>query len=141
MRRASCSECRPWVDLNRPIMGMRTTGIGAIPPLVFVAINLLVAAKSASFQFKGRNVSPAEAGRTLNVRYLVEGSVRPAGDRLRGKGSEGDDAWTWGWTDLVDVQTTRLHNKGEPIVPIPVQSPWGAERKLKLSSACRSHAA
>jgi class 3 adenylate cyclase len=38
--------------------------------------NLLVAAKSASFQFKGRNVSPEEAGRVLGARYLVEGSVR-----------------------------------------------------------------
>jgi adenylate cyclase len=45
--------------------------------------SLLVAAKSASFQFKGRNVSPEEAGRTLDVRYLVEGSVRRAGDRVR----------------------------------------------------------
>jgi adenylate cyclase len=45
--------------------------------------NLLVAAKSASFQFKGRNVSPEEAGRTLDVRYLVDGSIRKAGDKLR----------------------------------------------------------
>jgi adenylate cyclase len=45
--------------------------------------NLLVAAKSANLQLKGRNVSPAETGRTLDVRYLVEGSVRRAGDRLR----------------------------------------------------------
>jgi len=45
--------------------------------------NLLVAAKSASFQFKGRNVSPEEAGRVLGVRYLVEGSLRRAGDQLR----------------------------------------------------------
>ena len=45
--------------------------------------NLLVAAKSASFQFKGRNVSSEEAGRVLGVRYLVEGSVRRAGDLLR----------------------------------------------------------
>jgi adenylate cyclase len=45
--------------------------------------DLLVAAKSASFQFKGKNVSPEEAGRRLDVRYLVEGSVRRAGDRLR----------------------------------------------------------
>jgi adenylate cyclase len=45
--------------------------------------NLLIAAKSASFQFKGRNVSPEEAGRVLDVRYLLEGSVRRAGDRLR----------------------------------------------------------
>src|SRR5206468_787643 len=45
--------------------------------------NLLVAAKSASLQFKGRNVSPEEVGRTLDVRYLVEGSVRRAGDQVR----------------------------------------------------------
>ena len=45
--------------------------------------NLLVAAKSASFQFKGRDVSPAEVGRVLDVRYLVEGSIRKSGDRLR----------------------------------------------------------
>lgn len=45
--------------------------------------NLLIAAKSASFQFKGRNVTPEEAGRALDVRYLVEGSVRHAGDKLR----------------------------------------------------------
>jgi TolB-like protein/cytochrome c-type biogenesis protein CcmH/NrfG len=45
--------------------------------------NLLVSAKSASFQFKGKNVPPEEIGRMLDVRYLVEGSVRRAGDRLR----------------------------------------------------------
>src|SRR6185437_11089579 len=45
--------------------------------------NLLVPAKSASFQFKDRNVPPEEAGRALGVRYLVEGSVQRAGERLR----------------------------------------------------------
>jgi adenylate cyclase len=45
--------------------------------------NLLVVAKSASFQLKDRNLSPAEIGRLLDVRYLLEGSVRRAGDRLR----------------------------------------------------------
>jgi adenylate cyclase len=45
--------------------------------------NLLVSAKSASSQFKGKNTSPEEIGRALGVRYLVEGSVRRAGDRLR----------------------------------------------------------
>jgi adenylate cyclase len=47
--------------------------------------NLFVAAKSASFQFKGRNVSPAEIGRLLDARYLLEGSVRRSGDRVRVK--------------------------------------------------------
>src|SRR5205085_10996154 len=45
--------------------------------------NLLVAAKSTSFQFKGRNVSPEQIGRTLDVRYLVDGSIRKSGDKLR----------------------------------------------------------
>ena len=45
--------------------------------------NLLVVAKSASFQFKGRSIAPAEIGRELEARYLLGGSVRRAGDRLR----------------------------------------------------------
>jgi TolB-like protein len=45
--------------------------------------NLLVIAKSASFPFKGSNASPAEIGRLLDARYLLEGSVRRAGDRVR----------------------------------------------------------
>jgi TolB-like protein/class 3 adenylate cyclase len=45
--------------------------------------NLLVIAKSASFQFKGRNLAPAEIGRRLDVRYLLDGGVRRAGDRVR----------------------------------------------------------
>jgi adenylate cyclase len=45
--------------------------------------NLLVIAKSASFPFKGSNASPAEIGRLLDARYLLQGSVRRADDRLR----------------------------------------------------------
>ena len=45
--------------------------------------NLLVSSKSASFQFKGRSVSPEEIARTLDVRYLVDGSIRRVGDQVR----------------------------------------------------------
>jgi TolB-like protein/class 3 adenylate cyclase len=45
--------------------------------------NLLVVAKSASFQFKGRNPAPADIGRQVDARYLLEGSVRRAGGRVR----------------------------------------------------------
>jgi adenylate cyclase len=44
---------------------------------------LLVVAKSASFQFRDRNIPPAEVGRLLGARYLLEGSVRRSGDRVR----------------------------------------------------------
>jgi len=45
--------------------------------------NMLVVGKSASFQLRDRNLSPAEIGRLLDVRYLLDGSVRRAGDRVR----------------------------------------------------------
>ena len=45
--------------------------------------NLLVIAKSASFALKGRNLPPGEIGRLLDARYLLEGSIRRAGDRVR----------------------------------------------------------
>jgi len=45
--------------------------------------NLLVVAKSASFQLRDRNLAPAEIGHQLDARYLLEGSVRRAGDRVR----------------------------------------------------------
>src|SRR5262249_36885996 len=45
--------------------------------------SLLVIAKSASFPFKGRSLTPPEIGRLLDARYLLEGSIRRSGDRLR----------------------------------------------------------
>jgi adenylate cyclase len=45
--------------------------------------NLLVISKSSSFPFKGTNLAPAEIGRLLNARYLLDGSVRRSGNRVR----------------------------------------------------------
>jgi adenylate cyclase len=45
--------------------------------------NLLVSSKSATLQFKDRSIMPAEIGRALDARYLVDGSIRRAGERLR----------------------------------------------------------
>jgi adenylate cyclase len=45
--------------------------------------NLLVIAKSASFPFKDSKASPAEIGRLLDARYLLEGSIRRSGNRVR----------------------------------------------------------
>jgi adenylate cyclase len=42
-----------------------------------------VIAKSASFPFRGSNASPAEIGRLLDARYLLDGSIRRAGNRVR----------------------------------------------------------
>ena len=45
--------------------------------------NLFVIARKSSFMFKGRAVNVTEVGRKLGVRYVVEGSVRKAGRRIR----------------------------------------------------------
>jgi TolB-like protein len=44
---------------------------------------LKVAARTSAFAFKGEDLTAQQLGDTLQVSYLVEGSVRKAGDRLR----------------------------------------------------------
>ena len=42
-----------------------------------------VIARNSSFTYKGRAVDVKQVGRELGVRYVLEGSVRKAGDRVR----------------------------------------------------------
>ena len=44
---------------------------------------LRVAGRTSSFSFKGKNVELKQIGETLNVRTVLEGSVRRAGNRVR----------------------------------------------------------
>jgi len=44
---------------------------------------LQVSSRNSVFSYKGRNVDPKTAGAELGVRYLLEGSVRRSGSRLR----------------------------------------------------------
>lgn len=44
---------------------------------------LFVIARNSSFTYKGRSVDVRQVGRELGVRYVLEGSVRRGGDRLR----------------------------------------------------------
>ncbi|HJU19619.1 MAG TPA: winged helix-turn-helix domain-containing tetratricopeptide repeat protein [Stellaceae bacterium] len=44
---------------------------------------LLVIARNSSFTYKGQVVDVSEIGRELGVRYVLEGSVRKAGERVR----------------------------------------------------------
>lgn len=44
---------------------------------------LFVIARNSSFTFKGRTVDVKQVGRKLGVRYVLEGSVRKAGSRVR----------------------------------------------------------
>jgi adenylate cyclase len=57
-----------------------------------------VVARNSSFVYKGRAVDAREAARELGVRYLLEGSVRRSGDRVRVtaqliEGATGEHLW------------------------------------------------
>jgi TolB-like protein len=53
---------------------------------------LFVIARNSSFTYKGRAVDVKQVGRELGVRYLLEGSVRKAADRVRITGQLVDTA-------------------------------------------------
>ena len=44
---------------------------------------LFVIARNSSFQYKGKSIDVRQVGRELGVRYVLEGSIRPAADRVR----------------------------------------------------------
>ena len=53
---------------------------------------LFVIARNSTFTYKGRTVDVKQVGRELGVRYVLEGSVRKAGDRVRVTGQLIDTA-------------------------------------------------
>ena len=44
---------------------------------------LIVTARNSTFTYKGKSVKAQDVGKELNVRYILEGSVRKSGDRVR----------------------------------------------------------
>ena len=74
---------------------------------------LFVIARNSSFTYKGRAVDVKQVGRELGVRYVLEGSVRKAGDKVRITGqlidtSTGGHLWAdrfdGGLADIFDLQ-------------------------------------
>jgi adenylate cyclase len=70
---------------------------------------LFVIARNSSFTFKGRNVNVQEVGRSLGVRYVLEGSVRKSNNRVRITGQL-IDATTGGhlWAERFDRELTDI---------------------------------
>jgi TolB-like protein/class 3 adenylate cyclase len=64
---------------------------------------LFVIARNSSFTYKGRSVDVKQVGRELGVRYVLEGSVRKAGQRVRITGQLVDAlTGTHLWADRFD---------------------------------------
>ena len=62
---------------------------------------LFVIARNSSFTYKGKSVDIKQVGRELGVRYVLEGSVRKAGDRVRVTGQLIDcDTGAHLWADM-----------------------------------------
>ena len=75
--------------------------------------SLLVMARNSSFQYKGKSVDVRQVARELGVQYVVEGSVRKLGDRVRITGQlidarSGNHLWSERYdralTDIFAVQ-------------------------------------
>ena len=74
---------------------------------------LFVIARNSTFTYKGRAVDVKQVGRELDVRYVLEGSVRKAGNRIRISGQLVDaataghlwaDRFEGGLEDIFDLQ-------------------------------------
>jgi adenylate cyclase len=75
--------------------------------------SLLVIARNSTFTYKGRAIDIKQVGRELGVRYVLEGSVRRAGDLLRITGqlietATGSHVWADRWdSSLADIFQTQ----------------------------------
>ena len=75
---------------------------------------LFVIARNSSFTYKGQAVDVRKVGRELGVRYVLEGSVRKGGDRLRITGQ------------LIEAENGAIFG------PIALMATW------RTSSSCRT---
>ena len=98
---------------------------------------LFVIARNSSFTFKSRNVHVREVGRDLGVRYVLEGSVRKSGARVRIT-AQLIDATTGGhlWAerfdrDLTDIFAVQDDVTRQIVEALAVKLTPGEQRRLK----------
>ncbi len=89
--------------------------------------SFLVIARNSSFTYKGRNVDLREVGRELGARYVLEGSVRKSGNRLRITAQlidtgTGTHVWAERYdrelTDVFDIQDDVTRNVAAALGPV-----------------------
>ena len=110
---------------------------------------LSVAGRTSSFAFKGKTLDFAEIGKKLGVRYVLEGSVRKAGKRLRItaqliKCSDGFHLWSERFDrdldDVFAIQDEIAHAVTDKLrVTLgvgPTRTPGGTEMPRPTTSCC-----
>ena len=98
---------------------------------------LFVIARNSSFAYKGRSVKVQEIGRDLGVRFVLEGSVRKAGNRVRitaqliDAGS-GGHLWAERFDrDLTDIFSTQDEVVAKIVGTLAVTLTRGEEQRLR----------
>jgi adenylate cyclase len=98
---------------------------------------LFVIARNSSFAYKGRSVNVQEIGRDLGVRFVLEGSVRKAGNRVRIT-AQLIDAGSGGhlWAERFDRDLTDIFSTQDEVVEkivgmLAVTLTRGEEQRLR----------
>jgi TolB-like protein len=105
------------------------------------ARDLRVLARNTTFQYKGKPVDVAKLGRELGVRYVLEGSVRRAEDRIRVT-AQLIDAGTGMhlWADRYDREMADVFLVQDDIVnqiAAKIAGPFGAIERNEARAAAR----
>jgi adenylate cyclase len=98
---------------------------------------LFVIARNSSFSYKGRSVKVQEIGRDLGVRFVLEGSIRKAGNRVRIT-AQLIDAVSGGhlWAERFDRELTDIFATEDEVVEkivgaLAVTLTHGEEKRLR----------
>ncbi len=98
---------------------------------------LFVIARNSSFAYKGRSVKVQEIGRDLGVRFVLEGGIRKAGNRVRitaqliDAGS-GGHLWAERFDrDLTDIFSTQDEVVEKIVAALAVTLTQGEEQRLR----------
>src|SRR5260221_7099767 len=71
--------------------------------------SLFVIARNSCFTYKGRAVDVKQVGRELGVRYVLEGSLRKSGNRIRVTAQlVGAETGNHAWADRYDCDLAHL---------------------------------
>lgn len=107
------------------------------------ADGLVVIARNTAFTYKGKNVNVQEVGRDLNVRYVLEGSVRREGGKVRVNAQLVDSQTeSTVWAEMFHRETDELFELQDDVttqiaealkLELGPRDPPGAPRKSDLN--------
>jgi TolB-like protein/class 3 adenylate cyclase/tetratricopeptide (TPR) repeat protein len=99
---------------------------------------LFVTSRTSSFQFKGQNLDLREIARRLGVRYVLEGSVRKAGPRIRITGQLIDAATgAHMWAERYDGTMDDIFDLQDKITSSVVSAIEPSVRSAEIDRAAR----